>query len=1167
MKKIWKRWLATLVCFGMVISTSNVGKMSYAEEALGEEEDVAVSENVEGNSESIVQEVEEQNVQEPVLDKEQVSAPELLAHIGSEKINVAEETGNQEVEDENVNKNELLNKAEETNSSEGNDNEFGFEDVFGPAEENTTGIIEADDEGIDDSTEELSMESVNELDENGFEINDEVIEEVVVFPAEKDEEIEVSTMNASAQGLLEAVIDDIIVGVKSVAISGQKTVLKVGDKDYPKVTILPETATNQNVVWSSKNTNVATVSSTGQVQAVGVGKTTITVAAEENATIFDIYVLEVKAAYNDETAVESVRITNKKADMRAGEILPLAYEVLPATATNKAVSWSSSDTAVAKIDEHGVVTAVAKGECTITILSDEDYSITDSYKLKVSGYVYPTSISCWVTETPVVMSETKNYYMAYAMWPADVSNTKVIWTSSDTSVATINAENGTMRVHKLGKTIITARSELDPEVYGQYVINVYNKPITALTIQGKGQMAVGEVQTLIAVVDPADATDQSLVWRTSDANIASIDSTGIVRAISPGNVEITVEASANSSISAKKTIVITAQNVNISSIYLTGRTQLEVGDESTLTAHIIPENATNQLLWWDSDNYSVATVDQTGKVTAHTAGTAIISAIATDGTLVRGKAEVMVKGGVTHVNKISVASNTSVVLYPGAKYYSTYEIWPASADDKTVSWKSSDAKVATIDATTGIVTAVATGNAIITATSNDDSNLSDAYELYVKKAVNQATKVAVYGKPSMGIGETYAMAYELWPVDADIKTVYWVSTNTNVATVNEYGVVTAVSEGSTFIRAIATDGSNQSGEFRVNVSKTSNKVTRVKIYGSSTLSKDAVDYLAYEIWPVTASDKTVSWKSSNTKVATVNEYGVVSAVSAGTTTISATANDGSNETDSYILTVTGASVKVSALAIHGNSTMTKGTIQYLAYEAWPVNADNKAVTWKSSDAKVATVNTENGTVTAIDAGTVTITATAIDGSGVSTTFALSVTSAPLTQKVTALAIHGSSTMKLSNVQYLAYEAWPISATDKTVTWSSSNKAVATVDADHGIVTAKALGTTVITATANDGSGVKATYNITVSNSTTLVTALAIHGKATMEKNALQYMAYEAWPVTADDKTVSWTSSDPTVISVNAENGTVTALNTGDAIITITANDGSGKTATFAIHVN
>lgn len=1154
-----KKLVAILLCFALLGTIPNKGIATAIE-------DVFIEENLQ-STETEVDIVTESNGEETAKPVETEETKETK----EENIESAAEVVEEEVVTDNTadQQNELIedNESEKTEIDTDKDiceeeiEQHEVEDMLEKEEksENLTVAVEEQE-----TTTSFDVEKPDETADK-IETETEADSKEIVQDYSVDEE-EVIIVEPENLKLLSGVVDTNI-PVQSLQISGQKVELKVGDKDYPVVTITPDTATNKNVTWTSKNTSVATVTSSGQVYAVGVGKTTITASAEENSNIFDIYVLEVKAAYDDDAAVKAVKITNGKANMRAGEMLALAFEVLPATAKNKSVSWSSSDPTVAKISEFGVITALAEGECTISLYSDENASIVDSYKLKVSGYVLPTSIKCWVTETPVIISETKTYYSAYEMLPADVSNTKVIWKSSDPSIVSVDPDNGSLKAHKGGKVIITATSELDPEVFGQYVINVYNKPVTGMSISGKGQMAVNETQTLIANIEPSDATVKGVNWSSSNEAIATISTNGVVKAISPGTVEITAVSADNSSIVAKKSITITANFVYVESVLVTGRTQLEVGDTSTLNAQITPSTATNQLLWWDSDNYSVATVDQTGTVTAHAPGTAVINAIATDGTLISGKATVTVKASVVHASAISVAGNKDVVLYPGAVYYSSYELWPASADDKSVSWVSSNPQIATVNPTNGTVKAVSTGNAEITAISNDDSSIKDSYVLYVKSSAQKVTKVAVHGKPTMGIGETYPLAYEIWPVDADIKGISWSSSDKSVATVSEYGVVTAIKEGTVYIKGTAVDGSMQSAELRIDISKTSNKVSRIEVHGAGSLSKGSIEYLAYEIWPVNASEKSVSWKSSNTKVATVSEYGVVNAISAGTTTITATAKDGSGVSADYTLNVSGTSVLVTALAIHGEPLMAIGSVQYMAYEAWPVNADDKSITWKSSNTNVAKIEATNGTVTALNVGNTVLTATANDGSGVAATFNLTVSNSAGTKKVTSLAIHGNATMKPNTVQYMAYEAWPVNATDKSITWTSSNTKVATVEGTNGTVRALTNGTTILTAKAKDGSGTTATFTLTVSNATTLVTALAIHGQSTMNKGDIQYMAYEVWPVNADDKSVSWTSSNPGVISVNPTNGTVNAIASGDAVLTMSANDGSGKTATFSIHVN
>ena len=221
---------------------------------------------------------------------------------------------------------------------------------------------------------------------------------------------------------------------------------------------------------------------------------------------------------------------------------------------------------------------------------------------------------------------------------------------------------------------------------------------------------------------------------------------------------------------------------------------------------------------------------------------------------------------------------------------------------------------------------------------------------------------------------------------------------------------------------------------------------------------------------------TVTWSSSDASVATVDQNGNVTAVGAGTATITATAGDCSATCE---VTVTIPFIPVSGITLSQNAaSLFVDEGMTLSAEVTPEDATNKTVTWSSSDASVATVD-QNGNVTAVGAGTVTITATAGDCSAtceVTVTIpVIPVSGITLSQNAASLFVDEGMT--------LSAEVTPEDATDKTVTWSSSDASVATVD-QNGNVTAVGVGTAAITATAGDYS---ATCEVTVTKQVSLVT--------------------------------------------------------------------------------
>ena len=227
----------------------------------------------------------------------------------------------------------------------------------------------------------------------------------------------------------------------------------------------------------------------------------------------------------------------------------------------------------------------------------------------------------------------------------------------------------------------------------------------------------------------------------------------------------------------------------------------------TLTATVTPANATNKNVTWTSSNTAVATVNESGVVTAVANGTATITATTADGTNHSTTCEVTVAlpvpaTGIT-LNKTSHsfnAANQTVTL--------TATVTPSNATNKNVTWTSSDTNVATVSGA-GVVTAVADGTATITATTADGTNLSATCEVTVAIPV-PATGITLNKTTHTfnAANQTVTLTATVTPTNATNKNVTWTSSDTNVATVSNTGVVTAVADGTATITATTTDGTS-----------------------------------------------------------------------------------------------------------------------------------------------------------------------------------------------------------------------------------------------------------------------------------------------------------------------------------------------------------------------
>ena len=256
---------------------------------------------------------------------------------------------------------------------------------------------------------------------------------------------------------------------------------------------------------------------------------------------------------------------------------------------------------------------------------------------------------------------------------------------------------------------------------------------------------------------------------------------------------------------------------------------------------------------------------------------------------------------------------------------------------------------------------------------------------------------------------------------------------------------------------------------------------------SLTLEAGQDETLTATVAPSNADNKDVSWSSDNPSVASVDQTGKVSAISAGTATITVTTADG-NKTATCNVTVTApaAQIPVTAISLDATATVGIGSTITLAVTYTPADANQgKAVTWTTADAGIAIVN--NGVVTGVSAGTVAITATSTTDPSITATCnvtvqAIAVTDVSLNKSSLSLQIGGNETLTATVA--------PANATNKNITWESSNTAVATVN--NGKVTGVAAGTATITVTTVDGNKT-ATCTVTVTAGPSVPsTTLSLH---------------------------------------------------------------------------
>lgn len=454
---------------------------------------------------------------------------------------------------------------------------------------------------------------------------------------------------------------------------------------------------------------------------------------------------------------------------------------------------------------------------------------------------------------------------------------------------------------------------------------------------------------------------KSVTYKSSNTRVATVDKNGLLKAVAPGTCKITCASATDSN----KYDVCKVTVVSKTKIKLANKVLVLNKGIAKKAAYTVAGSGKGLTFKWSSSNSSVATVSPTGVITAKAQGNCMITITASNGAAARIALTV-----VQPITSIKL-SGSEATLEPGHKKTVTATVGPSNATSKSLVWSSSNSSVATVSK--GVITAVGKGTCIITCRSKFYSNISVSYKVTVKQAV---TAVSMESAVKLNENSTKRLTAKAVPNTASNARLSFKSSNASVAAVSSNGVITAKSKGSCVITATATDGSGKSAKCRVTVVR---PVTNVKL-NAHTISWNVGKKAHFRptVTPTTASNISVKYTSSNTRVATVDGNGLLTAVGKGTCTVTCTAADGSGKKDTCKVTV---KQPVRKLTISGGSSVNEGSSIELKAVAAPSNATNKNVTWSSSDKTVAKVSS-TGKVTALKAGKATIKCTAKDGSRV-----------------------------------------------------------------------------------------------------------------------------------------------------------------------------------------
>jgi uncharacterized protein YjdB len=931
-----------------------------------------------------------------------------------------------------------------------------------------------------------------------------------------------------------------------------------------------------------------------------------------------------------DVAVAGVEVRPASLTVAAGGTADLAAVVEPPSATNKAVTWDSSNKAVATVIGTGLsvqVSGVAAGYAAITVTTT-DGGKTAACAVQVTGPGGDVAVTgVTLQPTSLTIAAGADQALAAAIEPPSATNKAVTWDSSNKAVATVIGTGPSVQVRGVapGSSTITVttvdggkKAECPVHVTGGggavTGVRLSPKPIT---------VGVGAAADLAATIEPAGAANQAVAWDTSNPAAVTVIGAGLsvqVRGVAPGSSTITVRTDDG----GKTDTCFVSVVVPVSGVTLApGSVYMHVdGPARALTATVAPVNATNPALTWASSNTAAATVAGSGRfatVTAVGAGEATITAASIEDPTKSAAC------AVTVAPRVTVASlrlpPTLTMESAGKTARLAAEVWPWDASSRLVNWSSSDQSIVAVSGTgqVGTLTGGSPGTATITAASADTPSATASCTVTVATALWQEVYmggdygmakntviepgydgceimavfvdhagavhatgyyyddgrgVPVYfrdgartflpytaGTDALGTavhvtydGHVYIVGFELDESGRETAKLWTDGVNTPLAGASEYFLVEAT--------GVFADGGN--------------------VYVTALQSADGEYYDPCALW---VNDAKTNFPALETSLNAVAARGGDVYLGGGFGLVRLNPN-----TPTEYAVVPGYSSsqsywgsEVQSLCLAGEDLYASGWVEHDPV-VWKNHA-RAVLPWDSNGYEYAEAT---GVCVGLDGSTY------VSGRGDVPYFwdwweplwwknnqaqalgdlhrteaspnAIGVREAPVVP-VTGVSLPAALSVPIGFTNELTATIAPAAASNTALAWTSSNEAVATITGSGATVTINglSLGSATITARSLDNPSAAASCTATVQ--TVAVTGVDLPPALTLPARRNGWLAATLSPATATNTAVSWSSSNAAVATVSGAGllATVHADTPGSATITVTTADGN-RTANCALTV-
>ncbi len=550
---------------------------------------------------------------------------------------------------------------------------------------------------------------------------------------------------------------------------------------------------------------------------------------------------------------------------------------------SSSISWSSSDITIVGVAGSGgvaIITARAPGRATVRVSGGglyQDIPVTVNAARAISLAPATVTVRSGDSYRFIPTIDADPGASPQLQWSTD--NPLVATVGSDGTVSGITSGNTNIRVTVVGDARLTATAAV---VVGS-ARSVKLSPTTV-------SLPALENATIGATVDVDATQSKELTWTSDNASVATVSSAGVVTGVAVGSTFVravsVVDARARDSVAVR---VLAARTVSVSPASVT----FANGETRQLTATVSFEAGASTDVTWRSSNPAIAMVAQNGLITAVAQGSTTITAVAVADTTKRASAAVTVVPGVRDID----VQPAALSVFPGESRSLTANLTADNGALMSVTWRSSNAAVATV-AANGSVTGVSAGTAIVTAISDADTTKR------ATSLVTVRTSPVVSITPSslkLVLNEQSTLTASVTAPLGASTAVTWQSSNASVASISSSGNVTAIGFGTATVTATSVADPNARATASVVVAPQVKSISLSP--GSALVAPGGTVQLLASVTAEGGLATTVTFRSTNPSVASVNYAGVVSAMSLGTATVTAVSDADTTRKASAVITV------------------------------------------------------------------------------------------------------------------------------------------------------------------------------------------------------------------------------------------------------------------------